>query len=118
MTYQFMIFNAPVFNAPVNGSIIGGTGNTINNGQSVSLADLAAATVALLDAGRHRFSEARDPKALIDALEELRSATNEPQFPESRVRKALGVVLNVAGNLSMGVAGNFIFEAIKAALGN
>ncbi|KAB8185813.1 hypothetical protein [Microbispora catharanthi] len=113
MTYNFMIFNAPV-----SGSNIGGVGNTINNGQSVSLADLAAATVALLDAERHRFSEATDPKALIDALEELRSAINESQVPESRVKKALGVVVSVAGNLSMGVAGNFIFEAIKATLSN
>lgn len=111
MTYNF------IFNAPVSGSNIGGTGDVINNGQPISLAELAATTVALLDAERHRFSEVSDPAALISALEELSAAINEPQLPESRVRKALDVVVTVAGGLSMGVAGNFIFEAIKKALG-
>ncbi|WP_248962014.1 hypothetical protein [Sphaerisporangium perillae] len=109
--------NFVFFNSPVSGSNLGGTGDVINHAHPVDLADIVAATVALLDAERHRFSETSDPNALMNALEELRAALNEPKLPDSKVRRALAVVASIAGGLSMGVAGNFIFDAIKDVLG-
>jgi hypothetical protein len=83
-----------------------------NTSRDDDVLKVLGSVLGLLEDLESRFSEIDDLVAFMSAMATIQSARNEPTLPRTKVKKAVGIILNVCGQLAIGAGGNELYSLL------